>query len=83
MNLQRQLCIILVASLPGPVTSVSGQDNATEPATDPDPLQLYPNPPLAPKFRLRLGGYHLFETNVDGGGDVSVSGFGLRLTLRF
>lgn len=82
MNLQRQLCIILVASLTGPVPSVSGQDNATEPATDPDPLQLYPDPPIAPKFRLRLGGLRMFETDVDGGGDVSVSGFGMRLDSR-
>ena len=83
MNLQRQLCIALIASFLCPVTSVMGQDDATEPAAAPDLLAVNLEPPVIPRFRVRLGGFHMFDADVDDGGEFSRSSLGIRVDSRW
>jgi hypothetical protein len=84
MNLQRQMCLVLVAALLGPVTSAVGQsqDEATQPAAAPDALAVNLDPPVIPSFRVRLGAYHLFEADVDDGGEFETSSLGFRFDSR-
>jgi hypothetical protein len=84
MKLQRQTCIVLVASLLGPATSVMGQDDATEAAAAaPDLLAVNLDPPQIPKFRVRLGAFHMFDADVDDGGEFSTSTVGIRFDSRW
>ncbi len=83
MNLQSQMCLVLLASLLGPVTIAVGQDDATEPAPPPDLLAVNLAPPVVPKFRVRLGAFHLFDADVDDGGEFSTSSVGLRIDSRW
>jgi hypothetical protein len=82
MNLRHQMCIALVASLLVPMSIAMGQDDATEPAAAPDLLAVNLAPPQMPKFRLRLGAFHLFDADVDDGGEFSKSSVGFRFDSR-
>ncbi|MHC4767298.1 MAG: hypothetical protein ACYTEI_01145 [Planctomycetota bacterium] len=84
MKLQRQMGIVLVAALLGPATSAVGQsqDEATQPAAAPDALAVNLDPPVLPSFRVRLGAYHLFEADVDDGGEFETSSLGFRFDSR-
>ncbi|MHC4129852.1 MAG: hypothetical protein ACYSUA_17145, partial [Planctomycetota bacterium] len=83
MNLRRLMCIALVTSLLIPVTIAMGQDETTEPAPAPDLLAVNLEPPVMPQFRVRLGAFHLFEADVDDGGEFEVSSLGIRVDSRW
>jgi hypothetical protein len=85
MKVQRQMCTVFAVALLGTVTSAvaQSQDEATPPAAGPDPLAVNLAPPEMPSFRVRLGGYHLLETDVDDGGEFETSSLGIRFDSRW
>jgi hypothetical protein len=83
MNHNRFTCIALTASILCPATIAWGQDQETEPAPPPDLLAVNLAPPVLPQFRVRLGAFHLFETDVDDGGEFETSSLGLRVDGRW
>jgi len=83
MNLKRLTCIAFVTPLLGPVSTAMGQDDTTEPAAPPDLLAVNLEPPVMPQFRVRLGAFHLFDADVDDGGEFSTSSVGIRFDSRW
>jgi hypothetical protein len=82
MKIKRLMCVALITPLLGPVSSALGQDDTTEPAAARDLLAVNLEPPVMPQFRVRLGAFHLFDADVDDGGEFSLSTVGLRVDSR-
>jgi hypothetical protein len=83
-------CVVVIIALPAAAqslltlqdSSLTEQEPPAATEQTPDPYRVNTEPPVAPQFRLRLGAYHLFETDVDGGGEVESSGASIRFDTR-